>query len=190
MSDTIIGSLVLTKWIDLAHVKSSIDKGYVNIKNSEHYTLTQGEFTHYVLDCNYYYLDDIEEGETKEDVLHSYESIEFWAATNDPVKELTQRLRKFESVCEGVIHDLKQVNNIYGLAIDSVPTQVEDNYIFDFVSSWVDCYNSDLLEVPKGLEQANDHIQTLVYKWRKMVELYNNVKEKDSLYEYLITYNE
>lgn len=189
MSHPIIDSIVLTKWIDLEHVKSFIDKGYTASKHSENYTLTQGGFTHYVLDCNYYYLDDIGDGETKEDVLTSYDSIEFWAATNNPVKELAQRLQKFESVCESVIGQLEIIGRIYGLTIDSVPTQVDDNYIFTFVSEWAGFHNKDLLNIPCGLEQANDHIQNLVYKWRKMVELYNNVKEKDLLYEYLITYD-
>lgn len=183
---TLLTDVKLSKWIDLPRVRNYIIKGYTSLKDCNKYTLTEGMFTHYSLESKYYYPEELDDQTSIEDILLDNESVEFWAKTDQPLKELTKRLCDFENICENVINILKESNTIFGLNINTLPTKADDSFIFDFVKAWVSFYNSDLLNVPEDLEESYLHCETLVYKWRKMVELYNNIYEVEGLKDYLI----
>ena len=178
----------LVKWFDLPHVKNAIEKGYTSVKNGSLYTLTSGTFTHYSLESKHYYPEELDDQTNIEDIMLDNESVEFWAKSENPLIELSDRLKDFERICKDVITMLDTDTNIFGLNINSLPTQITDNFIFDFVKAWVSFYNKDLLLSPLDLELAYLHSESLVYKWRKMVELYNNINDVDGLREYLINY--
>lgn len=185
--DTIIVNVIVNKWADLPSSIEGIKQGYCRPKDPNIYTLTKGEFTHYILESDFYYSDDLESDYTSnlDEILLSNDSVEFWAKTDQPLKELANRLQDFENICESVISTLEENTNIFGLNINFLPTHLTDNFIFDFVKAWVKFYDESLLDVPCDLEQSYNHCEELVYKWRKMVELYGSVLEIEGLRKYL-----
>lgn len=171
--------------LEQQYTKIAIEKGYYSLKNSGIYTLTSKNFTLYSLQVEFYYPDDLDESTSKNEILLSFDDVEFWAETDNPVTELTERLRVYETVYYSTVNELKKNSNLYSMTINSAPVNQDDNFIFDFIKSWVGFYNKELLKIPDGLEPAYDHISGLIYKWRKMSELYNNIAEQDGLLEYL-----
>ena len=164
----------IVKWGDSPHTQSAIKKGYVSPKNPCLYIVgSETGFIHYELEISYYYLSDIGKGETKEDVIRDLDLIGFWSNSKDPLKDLFTRLLQFYEDQSKVL-DYRKTKNDYS-CIRMLPTNTNDRFIEDHIISFISGIDKNQLVIPYDYKQAKEHIESLEYKYRKFVELFNKV---------------
>lgn len=147
--------------------------------NSGTYCLTFGNWRLYIAELYTISLGDLMLSGTFEEGIKGYcikEEIGSgcWIKTDDPSLELKTRLQDFEAIV------LKSFNlntqQFWGSpSLDYIP----DDCVYT-CKLWAESYIS--LSVPRDLIEAKIYIDGLLYKYRKMCELYTSIKD----YMYLL----
>lgn len=151
-----------------------------SIRNPEAYVLSAQpcNFKHYELFTSYYNPDDTSDYYSIEDATLEPDSFGFWAESDNPIRELANRIRDFEKICTTVIESVKQKyqsSGFTGMTLQALPKDKDSQFVLLFVEAWVLATHKPSIDIPNGFHEAVDHIDSLFYKWRKMVELYENI---------------
>lgn len=165
----------VAKWIDLPQTKHAIEKGYTSPKNPDLYVVGNTEgFIHYELLIKSYYESDLDDNTDIEDIVSESDLIGFWSKSGNPLKDLFNRLLKFYDDQQKVL-DYRISKNDHSCTMGMLPTQTGDSFIKDHVYSFISSIDPKELVIPSDYKEAKDHIEILEYKYRKFVELFNNV---------------
>ncbi|MCP3681516.1 MAG: hypothetical protein GY861_02405 [bacterium] len=149
---------------------------------------TPNNFRRYDVASDYYYMEELEDNNL-EDITLDNDSFGFWSDSGDPLQDLAKRIFDFENLCLCVLDNLDKKTNILGMTLRSLPKERTDRFTVDFLKAWLEVVHKESLNIPNELESAELHLESLFYKWRKMVELYENVCNsygmKEALYKML-----
>lgn len=142
---------------------------YKAIHNWQAYTLTQGDWVHYLAELEIVDPCELEDAESISDVLYS-EDLDgngFWIKSDNPKAELKQRLLDFECILSKVFETHK--NSFWGTPnLDCIPTDNEHCCI-----AWANYYLGGVV-ISNDFITAKNQVESLMYKYRKMVELYDS----------------
>ncbi|AHK11618.1 hypothetical protein S140_211 [Shewanella sp. phage 1/40] len=148
---------------------------YQHRSSADSYTLTNKDWDRYDLVIEWYYLSDVDENYTIEDATCFSDPVGFWAYQDNPLLELSNRLKLFINTANKTINHLKDNDNLFGLTLGSLPTCSRDRFADQFLIDWVSSIDPTCLTISNDYITALGQITTLQYKWRKMVELFDSV---------------
>lgn len=144
---------------------------YKPIPNWQAYTLTQGDWTHYLAELEIIDPSELEDATSIRDVLYSedMDGNGFWIKSDDPRAELKQRLLDFECTISKVFEINK--GSFWGVPnLDCIPT--DNEYC---CMAWANHYLGNVV-ISNDFITAKNQVESLMYKYRKMVELYDSHK--------------
>jgi len=148
---------------------------YQHRSSADSYTLTNKAWDRYELVIEWYYLSDVDENHTIDDMTCFDNLVGFWAYSDNPLLELRNRLKLFINTSNKTISYLKDNNNTFGLTLESLPSYSGDRFVDQFLIDWVSSIDPTFLIMSNDYITALDQITALQYKWRKMVELFDSI---------------